>query len=194
MNEDQVRRRTGGRSARVREAVLGATAELIAEHGHARISIAQIAERSGVHQTSIYRRWRSTDAIVLELAVERLSATSVIPDTGTLRGDLVAYAHGAASSIEGPDGLALLQALVALPAGSADAGLDPRTVLAPRGRDLQDMLDRAVARGEPQLHLMDVLDGIVAPLYLRVLFRIGGIDEAYLDSLVVRTLAAAATD
>ncbi|MFI6470773.1 TetR/AcrR family transcriptional regulator [Streptomyces sp. NPDC050516] len=190
--ENQPRRRTGGRSARVREAVLKATAELIAEQGHERIPIAEIAERSGVHQTSIYRRWRTTNAIVLDLSQERLSSVSAIPDTGSLRGDLLAYAHRAAASLEGPDAAVLLRALIAARTEAPDAGSAPNA-LASRGQDLQAMLDRAVSRGEPRLRMTDVLDGILAPLYLRTLFRVPGIDDAYLDSLVTKTLTAAAT-
>ncbi|MYV95736.1 TetR/AcrR family transcriptional regulator [Streptomyces sp. SID1034] len=240
--EDRPRRRTGGRSARVREAVLKATAELIAEQGHERIPIAEIAERSGVHQTSIYRRWRTTNAIVLDLSQERLASSWAIPDTGSLRGDLLAYAHGAAESMTGPDAAVLLRALIAsVPTGDgggkpgdagaagaaegtggaadsgstggpggaggpgsaadsggaggpgdSDAGGIPHPLPA-RGKDLQDMLDRAVSRGEPRLDLLDVLDGILAPIYLRTLFRIPALDDRYLSSLVDKTLATTAS-
>ncbi|MGW5531311.1 TetR/AcrR family transcriptional regulator [Streptomyces xanthochromogenes] len=222
--EDRPRRRTGGRSARVREAVLKATAELIAEQGHERIPIAEIAERSGVHQTSIYRRWRTTNAIVLDLSQERLASSWAIPDTGSLRGDLLAYAHGAAESMTGPDAAVLLRALIAsVPTGDgggkpgdagaagaaegtgsaadsggaggpggSDAGGIPHPLPA-RGKDLKDMLDRAVSRGEPRLDLLDVLDGILAPIYLRTLFRIPALDDRYLSSLVDKTLATTAS-
>ncbi|MEV6049053.1 TetR/AcrR family transcriptional regulator [Streptomyces xanthochromogenes] len=209
--ESGPRRRTGGRSARVREAVLKATAELIAEQGHERIPIAEIAERSGVHQTSIYRRWRTTNAIVLDLSQERLTSLWAVPDTGSLHGDLLAYAQRAAAAMAEPDGAVLLRALIAGAAehaGAGDnAGVDAESVaayvdagnipathpLAERGRDLLDMLDRAASRGEPRLRLFDVLDGILAPIYLRTLFRIPGMDDAYLGSLVDKCLTHAAS-
>ncbi len=215
--ESRPRRRTGGRSARVREAVLKATAELIAEQGHERIPIAEIAERSGVHQTSIYRRWRTTNAIVLDLSQERLTSMWAVPDTGSLRGDLLAYAKRAAAAMAEPDAAVLLRALIAGAAEDAGAGGDtgaagdaaavadaesvaayvdagniPAThPLAERGQDLLEMLDRAASRGEPRLRLFDVLDGILAPIYLRTLFRIPGIDDAYLASLVDNCLGHA---
>ncbi|WP_223279867.1 TetR/AcrR family transcriptional regulator [Streptomyces sp. SDr-06] len=211
--ESRPRRRTGGRSARVREAVLRATAELIAEQGHERIPIAEIAERSGVHQTSIYRRWRTTNAIVLDLSQERLTSLWAVPDTGSLRGDLLAYAQRAAESMTGPDAAVLLRALIAsvpdgggAPTGGAgkagaaegaggtagaEAGGIPHPLPA-RGKEIQSMLDRAASRGEPRLDLLDVLDGILAPIYLRTLFRIPTQDAHYLGSLVDKTLAAAA--
>ncbi|MEV3975004.1 helix-turn-helix domain-containing protein [Streptomyces sp. NPDC050698] len=49
--------RPGGRSARVRKAVLAATAAELSERGFAAMTIEDIAARSGVHKTTIYRRW-----------------------------------------------------------------------------------------------------------------------------------------
>nr|WP_272921899.1 TetR-like C-terminal domain-containing protein [Streptomyces sp. SID1034] len=76
--------------------------------------------------------------------------------------------------------------------GDSDAGGIPHPLPA-RGKDLQDMLDRAVSRGEPRLDLLDVLDGILAPIYLRTLFRIPALDDRYLSSLVDKTLATTAS-
>jgi hypothetical protein len=55
--EQEVRRRTGGRSARVREAVLHATLDALSEHAPGAVTISEIARRAGVHATSIQRRW-----------------------------------------------------------------------------------------------------------------------------------------
>ena len=48
--------RLGGRSARVREAVLGAAFAELDERGYEGFSIDAVARRSGVHKTTIYRR------------------------------------------------------------------------------------------------------------------------------------------
>ncbi len=49
--------RPGERTAHTRAAVFDATlAELVSE-GYARTSVKAIATRSGVHKTTIYRRW-----------------------------------------------------------------------------------------------------------------------------------------
>ena len=44
-----VRRRPGGRSARVRAAVLQATVDVLAESGLMGLSIGQVAARAGIH-------------------------------------------------------------------------------------------------------------------------------------------------
>lgn len=184
-------RRTGGRSARVREAVHRAVTELIAEQGEDAITIAEVAARSGVHQTSLYRRWGTRDALVLDVAVSKMSAEVPIPDTGTLAGDLLAYAHEVASNLARPGGLAFLRAVLSTSSREETSGdvRDRETAfLAARGEQIQTMVDRAAARGEIVLHYTTVLDGIVAPIYLRHLFRVGGIDDAYLAGLVRRLL------
>jgi AcrR family transcriptional regulator len=54
-DSEQATTARGGRSARVRQAVLDATSEALIEHGP-RLRIADVAALAGVHETSIYRR------------------------------------------------------------------------------------------------------------------------------------------
>ena len=93
-------RRTGGRSARVHTAVLAATIDVLLDRGIDGLTIAEIAERAGVHETTVYRRW-GTKA---NLALEAVLSTSILeipaPNTNSLRGDLLALLHGVARSPE----------------------------------------------------------------------------------------------
>jgi AcrR family transcriptional regulator len=61
MSEVAGRRRTGGRSARVRRVVLETTVKLVAGGGADAANIREIARQAGVHDTSIYRRWPTKD-------------------------------------------------------------------------------------------------------------------------------------
>lgn len=158
--------RPGGRSARVRDAVHDAVVELLAI-GEINAAIPKIAERAGVNPTSVYRRWGSREQLLLDAAVTRLRATSPIPDTGTLRGDLLGWAEGVEHAMRDPRGQILLRALVA----TLGPEKQPIEYLRARGEDLQATLDKAAARGEPVPTVDEVLDFVLAPLYLRVLFR-----------------------
>ncbi|WP_370970203.1 TetR/AcrR family transcriptional regulator [Amycolatopsis sp. cg9] len=158
--------RPGGRSARVRDAVHDAVIELLAA-GEIDAAIPKIAERAGVNPTSIYRRWGGRDNLLLDAAVTRLRSTSPIPDTGSLRGDLLGWAAGVERAMRDPRGQILLRALVA----TLGPEEKPLEYLQARGEDLQEALDRAEARGEPVPSVDEVLDFVLAPLYLRVLFR-----------------------
>jgi AcrR family transcriptional regulator len=165
-----------------------AVKQLIAQNGPGQVSIAEVATRSGVHPTTIYRRWGTPEALALDVAVSRLEVDLPMPDTGALRGDLLAYATQAAEELNRPDGLWLLQALLA--ARSARKGTDLPSNLQSRAKQIQDMLDRARKREEPELRFTDVIDGVLGPIYMRSLFEIGGVNETYLAALVDRTITA----
>jgi AcrR family transcriptional regulator len=188
MSSDQPSKRPGGRSARVEQAVLAAGRELIASGGTEAVTVAELARISGVHAASIYRRWGGAPGVVLALATRELQQDAPMPHSGRLREDLLAYARGVARSIEAPGGLDFLRAVLA--AGD-DPEHSPAELLERRGQQLQQMLDAAAAAGEPRLDFTDVLDGILAPIYFRKLFGIGGIDEAYFATLVERVLTVA---
>jgi AcrR family transcriptional regulator len=74
-----------------REAILDAALTLIAEVGYDRTTIDAIAHRAGASKPTLYRRWpHGKPELVADAIRERHAQTSQIPDTGTLRGDLLA--------------------------------------------------------------------------------------------------------
>jgi AcrR family transcriptional regulator len=181
-------KRPGGRSARVYAAVHQAVTELVAERGYGNFAVGDVAARAGVADTSIYRRWGSLEKLLSDVALARLAARSPMPDTGSLAGDLHAYAANVAREITGPDGLAILHLTIALSSQGTE-GLQTRDeFLAERARLVETMLDRARERGENPPDALGVLDHIMAPMYIRVLFGIGPLTAEYVDGLVDRLL------
>ncbi len=183
----EVQRRPGGRSARVVAAVHAAVNELVADGNPGDITVSEIAERAGVNPTSIYRRWGTLEALVLDVEEARVEVKSPIPNTGTLRGDLLAYARQVAREITRPGGMAFLRAVLAV-RQSNDGSLGP---LRKRAAQLQTMLDRATDRGESAPPLNDVLDCILAPIYSRAIFGAGKPRDSELALFVDRALAGA---
>src|SRR5512139_779683 len=78
--------RTGGRSARVRAAVLAAARGLLVD-GYAELTVERIAQAAGVNKTSIYRRWTDVEGVLGDLLSEYASEVVPIPDTGDLATD-----------------------------------------------------------------------------------------------------------
>jgi AcrR family transcriptional regulator len=186
MNERPRARRPGGRSARVGAQVHQAVTDLISERGYGNFTVGEVATRAGVADSSVYRRWGSLENLLSDVALTRLNAQSPMPDTGSVAGDLRTYAAQVAREITGPDGLAVVRLAVAL---SAD-GQGPQArdgLLAERTRQMQSMLDRAAERGEQPPDVLDVLDHILAPMYIRVLFGME-LTPDYVDGLVDRLL------
>jgi hypothetical protein len=85
-----------------------------------------------------------------------------------------------------PGGLAFLQALIDARGISDEQRLAP---LMQRANQIQHMLDRGRDRGEPALEYTDVVDCILAPIYLRILTG-RGVDESNLESYVQRAIAS----
>jgi AcrR family transcriptional regulator len=182
----QPARRPGGRTARVRKAVHHAALELLSEHDWHDISIPRVAQRSGVHQATIYRRWGNLPALVDDIVVHELAQSGPIPDTGSLRGDLEQYAVEVAEKAAGPLGLVFLRAAVL--AIRSDPDRAQLISVTTRGQQLQEMLDRAAARGETVPSLSELLEVVLAPLYFHVLFFARPADADHARALVHRLL------
>ncbi|MER5738557.1 MULTISPECIES: TetR/AcrR family transcriptional regulator [unclassified Streptomyces] len=188
MNERQPVRRPGGRSARVTAEVHRAVTALIGERGYGGFTVGDVAARAGVADSSVYRRWGNLETLLTDVALTRLDARSPMPDTGSLDGDLRTYAAQVAREITGPDGPAVVRLAVAL-SGNGEQGLKAGDELrAARMRQLQAVLDRARERGEPAPDALDVLDHVLAPMYIRVLFGLVPLTPEYVDGLVDRLL------
>ncbi|MEU7790020.1 MULTISPECIES: TetR/AcrR family transcriptional regulator [unclassified Amycolatopsis] len=89
MATEPVRRRRHGKQLEA-ELLAAAWDELI-ETGYARLTMESIAVRARTSEAVLYRRWAHKDEVVMA-ALEHYRATHrvAIPDTGTLRGDLLA--------------------------------------------------------------------------------------------------------
>jgi AcrR family transcriptional regulator len=86
--------RTPGKRARGRPRVLddnrilSITLEMLAELGYERMSLAEVADRTGVSKPSLYRRWENKAELV-SAAIEHSHRTRPLP-SGDVRLDLVA--------------------------------------------------------------------------------------------------------
>ncbi|MFC1437029.1 TetR/AcrR family transcriptional regulator [Streptacidiphilus sp. N1-10] len=188
MNDGQRARRPGGRSARVGAEVHQAVTDLISERGYGNFTVGEVAARAGVADSSIYRRWGSLETLLTDVALTRLNTRSPMPDTGSLAGDLRTYAAQVAREITGPEGLAVVRLAVALSSTGQQGQQARDDLLAERTRQLQSMLDRAGERGERAPDALEVLDHIMAPMYIRVLLGVGRLTPEYVDGLVDRLL------
>jgi AcrR family transcriptional regulator len=74
-----------------RRAIQDAAMALIAEVGYDRMTVDAIAARSGVSKPTLYRRWPGGKPdLVADAIRERHAEAGPVPDTGSLRGDLLA--------------------------------------------------------------------------------------------------------
>jgi len=180
-------KRPGGRSARVQDTVLKSTFTLISEKGADGVTIADVAGRSGVHETSIYRRWETPKALVLDACMRFTGNAVPTPDTGSLRSDLIAVMRGAVALHTGPQGHVIL-ALNRL--GDDKAQRYKHNFWQERFRRLQPIFDRAVERGEfPKgVDPIPLLQTLIAPLHFRLLVSVEPLDDWPVVEMVERVL------
>ncbi|SCF71331.1 transcriptional regulator, TetR family [Streptomyces sp. Ncost-T6T-2b] len=85
--------RPGGRTARVREAVLRAAGDALVEHGFDGLDLADVARRAEVGKTTVYRRWSSPAGLVADLLTDMAEQSLPRTDAGSLAEDLRANAR-----------------------------------------------------------------------------------------------------
>jgi AcrR family transcriptional regulator len=176
------------RSAESHAAILQAAIELFVDGGLQGTSIEAIAARAGVGKATIYRRWKTKEDLFAE-ALRTVALPLPDPDTGTLRGDVIAVAAFNLGNL--PRKAALL-----MPRLMVEGADDPelftvmREVLVdPRRRVFKDILRRAIGRGElrADLDLDDATDMLIGPLIYEILItgadltRIVPLSERILD-------------
>jgi AcrR family transcriptional regulator len=186
--------RPGGRTSRVRSAVLDATLWLLADLGYAGLSIERIAERSGVNKTTIYRRWQTKEA-VLAAAIDDVAAEVFpIPATGSIDEDLRTFGRGLVDFLtnDSPRVAGVVRALF------SDAAREPlvaelkRNLFASRYQDAASMVDAAIERGElaPDVDVREFVGLVMAPIYYRRLVTEEPLGYAVADQAAATALIA----
>ncbi|OUD03569.1 TetR/AcrR family transcriptional regulator [Streptomyces swartbergensis] len=183
--------RPGGRTARIREAVLRAAEDALTEQGFTGLDLADVARRAGVGKTTVYRRWGTVTGLVADLLADMAEQSAPRTETGSLLGDLMANARLVQRTLTDPRQGPLFKALIAAATG------DPKTAAALhrfydiRVREWAPCVRQAVDRGEvPEgTDTHEVIRAVSAPLYYHLLISGGRLDETMAD----RAAEAAAT-
>ncbi|WP_406210447.1 TetR/AcrR family transcriptional regulator C-terminal ligand-binding domain-containing protein [Kitasatospora sp. NBC_01560] len=176
----------------VRAAVHQAVIDLLCAPDGEELNIPAVAQRAGVNHTSVYRRWGSLETLLADVVTTRLERDSPLNDTGTLRGDLLAWAEASVASIRTPEGRALVRAVIlSMPTGApaqAQAQDERAQHFRRRMHSIEEIRRRATDRGENPPPLEQILDQLVAPFYLRAIFGIDPPTTGYPELLVDRLL------
>ena len=181
------------RGPKVRAAILAATLSELTEKGYAALTMDNIARRSGVHKTTIYRRWRDRESLVADAVVDLAAAEVPFPDTQDIAADLHSLARSFVRFMNSPTGKAVLAATL------SDAGRIPeiadakRRFFEDRFRRAEPVVASAIVRGELPAGTdpAELVRTLVAPIYLRLLVTAEPINEKTADNAAEVTLAAA---
>jgi AcrR family transcriptional regulator len=183
--------RTGGRAAGVVDRVVAATFDELSRVGYAAMRVEDIAARSGVNKTTIYRRWPTKAELLTSAVIESTQRAPRI-DTGSLRGDLHASLFAAFNLRPYEQGvLRVIQ---------MERSVEVVDALARRmSEELREariaMVRRGIARGElPRgVDIGLIVDLISAPVQRALLFN-ERMDGASIDRVLDIVLAGAVAD
>jgi AcrR family transcriptional regulator len=174
------------RNARSHQAILDATAALLAEVGYSQLTIEGVAARAAVGKATVYRWWPSKGALAIDAISHELTgpAPSV---TGDVRQDLLAAIrrtiHILARSPEG----------AVIPALTADLVHDPALaqqfrdqILRPRRAVVIEIVRGAVDRGElpANLDIELLMDIYVGAVFYRVVVSGEPVTDTLAEQLV----------
>ncbi|WP_243706464.1 TetR/AcrR family transcriptional regulator [Micromonospora sp. KC721] len=185
--------RPGGRTARVRAAVLRAAGDALVEHGFDRLDLTDVARRAEVGKTTVYRRWGTAAGLVADLLTDMAEQSLPRTDTGSLIEDLRANARLVQRTLVDPRQGALFRAVIVA------ATCDPRAAealhrfYAVRIAEWVPCVEQAVRRGElpSGTDPAEVIRAVSAPLYYRLLVSGDPIDRATADRAAEAAAAAA---
>jgi len=183
-----------GRVRRSRDRVLTTTFELLGESGVGGFTVDEVARRSGVAKTTIYRHWPSREALVID-ACSRISDEQEVPDTGSLEGDITAILTNIGHLL----GTARWSSV--LPSIADVAERDPefadlhRRIQQGHAAPLREVIDRAAGMGEiaATADRSTMIAGLMGPLFYRRWFSREPIDEQFVKRIVRNVISSQRT-
>jgi AcrR family transcriptional regulator len=130
------------------EAILEAAIAELTEGGYANLTMERVAIKARASKASVYSRWPTRMELVMDVFYHLMPDPTSPPDTGTLRGDLIAAFRQTAQLLAGPAGEAVRGLL-------GDVLPDPGRTAEMRRRShqhgrqtMEEIARRAVTRGE----------------------------------------------
>jgi AcrR family transcriptional regulator len=173
------------RVRRSRDRILGAALDLLGESGVSGFTIDEVANRSGVAKTTIYRHWPSREELVLE-AASRISAAVEVPDTGSVRGDLTALLDNLGGLLTTARWASVVPSIVDVAERDPEFAAVHGTIQRGHAAPLREVLVRAVGRGElpASIDPAHLISALIGPLYYRRWFSRELIDQQFVRQLV----------
>lgn len=165
--------------------ILDATLTVLADAGYDRLTMDAVATEAKASKATLYRRWSSKPELVVD-AVCSQKQHPPTPDTGTLRGDLLA-AHCGMGGLGDPRATAVQAAVVTAMARDEEfAATYRREFLGPKQAASRTIFARARDRGEIRADLdLDLIAPALPGIVLHRVFLLG--DEAT-PELVARVI------
>jgi AcrR family transcriptional regulator len=173
--------RDSRRGAERRSAICQAVYELLGKVGYDRMTMDAIANQAKASKATIYRMWVDKPELVADSLKCHFGETAEVPDTGSLRGDLMALMGAACEATNSDLGEVIAGVMTAAAHDERLAETLSKTLFEDKQRLHAELVGRAVARGEvhpetdPAL-LHEVMHSMVSG---RMLWSLGPLDDEF---------------
>jgi len=179
----------GDRQRRVIDSVLRATAEVLSRSGYAGLRVEEVAARSGVNKTTIYRRWPTKPALI-EATIDAFRPRKEPQSTGHLREDLIAAMREYVRYARTPIGHGIIRMLQA---ERSDPEVDKlaQELKQQQRAAVVPLIERALARGKlPSTTDAEFVNELIfGPLFSRLITWGDQPNEAFIVDVVETVLA-----
>ena len=178
------------RSEAARQKMLDAVTELALTHGVRALTIDEVARRSGVAKTTIYRHFPSKNELIVT-ALDGITPVPEVPDTGCLHDDLVQFLGSVMPIFASRNLRALFLDVMATAIFDEELAELQHSMMQGRGQALASIVEQAKERGElpADLDLDAAFELIEGPLIVRSLGDPASLDDLDLEELVERIIA-----
>jgi AcrR family transcriptional regulator len=139
---------TRRRGVDLETAILDATLDIVAEHGLAGLTMEGVAAAAHTGKASVYRRWPSKEDLLVDAMSHALPPMDVLPDTGSVREDLLALLRLMLTVINSRSGCAMQAFMFDQSVDKELIQVVKKRVMEPRQQALIDALARGCERGE----------------------------------------------
>ena len=153
--------------------IFDATLRVLEEVGYDRLTMDAVAEAARASKATLYRRWNGKVALVID-ALQSVKGPLAVPDTGTLRGDLLATFCGVGGLTDHSAVATFASVLTAISRDAEFAAAFREKFIAPKAAIGRAIFERARERGELRQGLdLDLMAPALAGICLHRMFLMG---------------------
>jgi AcrR family transcriptional regulator len=174
--------------------ILDATLQVLGDVGYDRLTMDAVATRAKASKATLYRRWNGKVSLVID-ALLSVKSIPDLPDTGTLRGDLIASFCGMGGLTDEQSVATFASVITAIHRDRDFATAFRREVIGPKSRMSRTVFERARDRGELAAGVdIDLLAPALAGIVLHRMYVMGEMpDEALITRVIDQIILPAAT-
>ncbi|MEX5634632.1 TetR/AcrR family transcriptional regulator [Parafrankia sp. FMc2] len=176
------RPRDESRDHTIRQAAL----ELLAEHGYDGVTMDRVATRAKAGKATIYRRWPSKIALVMDALTQFTEQTMQVPDAGSLRNEMVTFLLSFVELAGSEQGRIMAEMVSEMPRNPELRSAVRERMWSQRRSSSESIVNRGIARGEisPEADPALLIELGTALILQRLLITGDPVDRPFIEHIV----------